>query len=105
MSWRRTATVFKSDTNTRSESSVARRADGRLIMISRYDVVVDGNRYARLASRVTNTAVDDAAGWRMRGGGRGPPWACKGVAPVLHTMDQGVLMLVYAGGEPDRVQL
>jgi hypothetical protein len=93
-SWRRAATVFKSDTNTYSESTVARRADGRLIMITRYDVVADGNRYARLASRVTTAAVNDAtqlaAGWG--------PWTAlgfQGVAPVVHAMDQGVLMLVY----------
>lgn len=94
-SWRRAATVFKSDTNTYTESSVARRADGRLIMIARYDVVENGNNYARLASRVTTAAVNDAA--QLAGASWGP-WTSvgvQGVAPVLHTMDQGVLMLVY----------
>ncbi len=103
-SWQRAATVFKSDTNTYTESSVTRRADGRLFMISRYDVVENNKRYARLASRLTTGSVDNAA--ELTGATWGPwtsvvvpgaadPDAVQGVAPVLHTMDQGVLMLAF----------
>jgi hypothetical protein len=105
LSWRRAATVFKSDTNTYSESAVARRADGRLIMISRYDVVQGGDRLAKLAYRLTGAAVNDAASLATASWG---PWTSvivpgaadypatvQGVAPVLHSMDQGVLMLVF----------
>ncbi len=102
--WRRAATVFKSDTNTYSESSVTRRADGRLVMISRYDVVENAKRYSRLASRTTTGQVDNAtqlasATWgpwtSVVVPGAADPNGVQGVAPVLHTMDQGVLMLVF----------
>lgn len=101
--WSWAATVFKSDTNTYSESTVTRRADGRLFMIARYDVVQNGNRYARLASRTTDAPVNDAASLRAATWG---PWTAvkvpgaadsgvvQGVAPVLHTMD-GALLLAF----------
>ncbi|WP_433271334.1 sialidase family protein [Actinosynnema sp. CS-041913] len=103
-SWSWAATVFKSDTNTYSESSVTRRADGRLVVVARYDVVQNGNRYARLASRTTHAAVDDAASLRaatwgpwtaVKVPGAADPHAAQGVAPVLHTMDNGVLLLAF----------
>ena len=104
-SWRLGRTVFKSRTNSYSESSVERRADGRLIMISRYDVVQNGKTYAKLAYRVTTSAVNDA---RSLAAATWGPWTpvkvpgaadypntVQGVAPVLHRMDQGVLMLTF----------
>ncbi|GLZ33521.1 hypothetical protein Lesp02_57090 [Lentzea sp. NBRC 105346] len=103
-SWKRAATVFKSDTNTYSESSVARRADGHLVMISRYDVVLNGKRIAHLGSRTTNGPVNDAASLATAAWGplkavvvpgAADETVVQGVAPVLHTMDQGVLMLVF----------
>jgi hypothetical protein len=104
VNWRLGGTIFKSDTNTYSESSVARRADGRLIMISRYDVLRDGKNYSRLAYRVTDAAVDSGAEltgatWGLWTAVQVPGAAdsdvVQGVAPVLHTMEGGQLMLVF----------
>ena len=103
--WKRVATPFKSDTNSYTEATVTRLASGRLLMIARYDYTSGGLRYAKLASRTTDLPVDTAAD--LRGTTWGPwtnvvvpgaadyPNAVQGVAPVLHTMDQGVLMLNF----------
>jgi hypothetical protein len=103
--WRRASTVFKSTTNTYSESTVARRSDHKLIMISRYDVVSGNKQYAKLAYRVTKAPVDNAYGLLHASWG---PWTAvkvpgaadypntaQGSAPVLHQMDGGKLMLVF----------
>lgn len=104
LSWRRATTVFKSDTNTYSEATVTRRADGRLLMIARYDVWQGGYNYSRLLARVTTTAVNSAAqlataAWNaaypVQVPGAADEAVARGVAPILHTMDQGVIMLVF----------
>ncbi|ADD40578.1 sialidase family protein [Stackebrandtia nassauensis] len=103
-SWKRTATVFKSDSNTYSESSVTRRADKKLLMISRYEVVKNGLTYSKLSYRVTTSAVNSAADlakakWTGAKAvvvpGATDKTVVRGVAPVVHTMSGGVLMLVF----------
>lgn len=100
--WRHAATVFHSDTNSYTESTVTRLATGKLLMISRYDVVQNGLGYARLAYRVTKNVVNTAADLRATGWEAwtsvtvpGTTGSVRGVAPLLNTMDGGVLMLTY----------
>ncbi|XVS61758.1 hypothetical protein ACQPYE_26095 [Actinosynnema sp. CA-299493] len=103
--WKRVATPFKSDRNSYTEATVTRLADGRLFMIARYDYTSGGLRYAKLASRTTDLPVATAADLRgttwgawtdvVVPGAADYPNPVQGVGPVLHTMDQGVLMLNF----------
>lgn len=103
-SWKRSATVFKSSVYDYNESAVARRADGRLMMISRFDVNSGGKHYSKLIGRFTNGRVDSAAALATASWGKAfyvkVPGATdtdvvRGVAPILNTMDRGVLMLTF----------
>lgn len=103
-SWKRAATVFKSDHNNYNESTVARRSDGRLIMVTRYDVIQGDKTYSKLAYRVTNQSVNDAAGLSKATWGSFAPVkvpgadnrdVVRGAGPVMYTMDKGILMLVF----------
>lgn len=104
VAWKRSATVFRSSTANYSESTVTRRSDGRLLVISRYDVVSGRYLRSKLTARVTNKPVNNAAD--LRAATWGTPYPVKvpgapdssgvrGVAPVVHTMDGGVLMLIF----------
>lgn len=102
--WKRTATVFKSNTNTYNESAVTQRADGKLFMIARYEVVKNGLTYSKLSYRVTTSSVHSAADlakarWTDAKAvvvpGATDKTVVRGVAPILHTMSDGVLMLVF----------
>ncbi|MGH3658558.1 MAG: sialidase family protein, partial [Micromonosporaceae bacterium] len=104
VSWKRASTVFKSNRNNYNESTVARRSDGRLIMITRYDVIQNGNTYSKLAYRVTNKPVRSGAELATATWGKFTPVrvpgaadaaVTRGVAPVLKTMQNGILMLVF----------
>ncbi|MGH3713907.1 MAG: sialidase family protein [Micromonosporaceae bacterium] len=104
VSWKRHATVFKSDHNNYNESTVVRRSDGRLLMITRYDVISGGKTYSKLAYRVTTQPVGTSAHlakatWTklapVRVPGADNPDVVRGVSPILRVMDRGVLMLVF----------
>ncbi|HZE40872.1 MAG TPA: exo-alpha-sialidase [Stackebrandtia sp.] len=101
---KRAATVFSSNTIDYSESSVARRSDGKLLMITRYETERGGFHYSKLLSRVTTSAVNSAADvakakWAAPTAVKVPGAAdadvVSGVAPILSNMDSGVLMLVF----------
>ena len=102
--WKRASTVFLSGTYNYTEATVTRRADGRLLMVTRLDQMSGGYAYSRLLGRVTTAPVNSAAdlataGWgaayALKVPGAADENAVRGVNPVLHTMDQGVLMLVF----------
>ncbi|MGH8791143.1 MAG: sialidase family protein [Stackebrandtia sp.] len=102
--WQRAATVFQIETVTYNEATVTRREDGRLIMIARYEEDKNGYHYSKLRARVTNEAVNSAADlanatwgeiYPVVVPGSADPDVVLGVAPILHTMEDGVLMLVY----------
>lgn len=104
VSWKRAATVFKSDSNNYNESSVVRRADGRLLMVTRYDVIENSRTYSKLAYRVTTQPVGTAAQlaaatWTkfsvVKVPGADNPDVVRGVSPIVHRMDGGVLMMVF----------
>jgi hypothetical protein len=103
-SWTRAATPFLSPTYSYSESTVTGRADGRLLMITRLDEKVGVYDYSRLLGRITNGPVNSAADLATAGWGAafavkvpGAPDSnsVRAAAPSVHTMQDGILMLVF----------
>ncbi|MEV6903181.1 sialidase family protein [Amycolatopsis sp. NPDC051372] len=103
--WTRSATPFLSATFNYSESSVTRRADGRLLMITRQDddptsEVIRSRLLGRITNGPVNSAADlAAASWgaafAVKVPGAADANAVRGVAPVVNTMQDGILMLVF----------
>lgn len=114
--WTRSATSFLSAAFNYSESSATRLTDGRLLMITRQDddptsKVIHSRLLGRITNGPVNSAVDlKTASWgaafAVKVPGAPDANAVRGVAPVVNTMEGGILMLVF--GRPQqrqRVQL